>query len=148
MNKIQVLQNKQMRLVSRSGYDTPRVDLLRKCNQLSVKQLVVYHVLCQTHKIFHSKLPDYHYRKLFRESRNQRVGNRSQSQIVEGDEDILVSNKSATIIDYKKSISRGTFFYQASKLWNSLPTLIRNKEKKQTFKKSVKLWVSQNIRPF
>ena len=136
-----------MRLVSHSTYDTPRLDLLRKCNQLSVNQLVVHHILCQTHKIFWSKLPDYHFKRLFGDDGNRRSGTRSQCHIV-GEDEPPVNNNSACLINYEKSISRGTYFYQASKLWNSLPIDLRKTEKKATFKKSVKLWTSQNVRPF
>ena len=136
-----------MRLLSHSSYDTPRLDLLRKCNQLSVNQLISYHIVCQTHRIFWSKLPDYHFKKLFVDDGKRRSGIRSQCHIVAEDEP-PVSNNPACLIDYKKAISRGTFFYQASLIWNSLPFHLRKIEKNATFKKSVKLWVSQNIRPF
>ena len=85
-NKLQIAQNKIMRLISHSSYDTPRLDLLRKCNQLSVNQLISYHILCQTHRIFWSKLPDYHFKKLFVVEGNRRSGIRSQCHIVGEDE--------------------------------------------------------------
>ena len=113
-----------------------------------LNQLVIYHLLCQTQKVMLSKFPEYHFRKLFGSTRNQRIGNRSQTHIVGEEQEIHVSNNSATIVDYKKSISRGTFFYQSSKWWNSLPVNIRNLEKDKPFKKAVKLWVSQHVRPF
>ena len=129
--KLQVLQNKSMRLISHSPYDTPRAMLLKKCSQLSVNQLTSYHAACQTQRIFTSKYPSYHHKKLFTQQRN----NSTRSH----------DNYSANNIDYKKSISRGQFFYQSSKIWNSLPINIRKLEKIIAFKKALKPWVLANV---
>ena len=43
MRKMQVLQNSDMRIMSRSKYETPTITLLKKTNQLSIHQLVAYH---------------------------------------------------------------------------------------------------------
>ena len=51
MRKLQVLQNKVMRLLSGHDYSTPTKILLQYCNQLSIHQLVVYHISCQVYKI-------------------------------------------------------------------------------------------------
>ena len=64
LRKLQVLQNKCMRLISHSSYDTSRTELLTKCNQMSVKQLIIYHTACQTFRIYSAKYPIYHYQKL------------------------------------------------------------------------------------
>ena len=51
MRKLQVMQNKVMRLMTGLDYNSSTVNLLKSSNQLSVHQLVAYHTLCQTHKI-------------------------------------------------------------------------------------------------
>ena len=132
LRKLQVLYNKCLRLISHSSYDTPRTELLKKCNRLSVNQLISYHTACQTHRIYRSKLPVYHYRRLF-------------SSPVDPQEP---TNITANEIVYNLALSRGHFFYQASHLWNSLPVRIREIDKTRTFKKHLKLWVSQNVKPF
>ena len=129
IGKLQVLENKCLRLICHCGYDTPRIELLRKCNQLSVKQLIMYHTAVQTQRIFTSHLPVYHYRTLFSHIRPQR-------------------NNTANYIDYRRCISKNQFFYQASTLWNSLPAALRSIQKKESFKKLLKPWIRDNIDPF
>ena len=92
-----------------------------------MKQLIYYHTACQTHRIFNSRYPNYHYQKLFSGDRN---------------------DSSATLPNYSLLISREQFFYQASQLWNSLPPELRNIPKIETFKKRLKLTISQTIDPF
>ena len=128
-----------MHLSSNSSYDTSRKDLLLKCNQMSVHQLVIYHTACQAHRIFNTKYPIYHYDQLFIPQTNVaplRLITRSQR------------NNSANNIDYKLTLSRGKFFYQSSKTWNSLPAQMKENPNISTFKKSLKRWVIQNVPPF
>ena len=124
-----MLQNKCLRLICHRGYDTPRIELLNKCKQLSVKQLIMYHTAVQTQRIFTSQLPAYHYRKLFSHDRPLR-------------------NNAANNIDYRLSLSKNQFFLQSSTLWNCLPLSLRSIEKKESFKKQLKPWVKENIDPF
>ena len=55
-----------------------------------------------------------------------------------------VSNENINI-NFKLSLSRGSFFYRASKLFNALPTHIKNSTSVPVFKKAVKTWIKQNI---
>ena len=128
LRKLQVLQNKCLRLISHSKYDTPRTELLKKCKQMSVNQLISYHTACQTHRIYTSKLPVYHYKRLFsRPQENDQIVTRSRT------------NNNANQINYHLALSRGNFFYQSSKLWNQIPVSIRILEKTETFKKQLKI---------
>ena len=69
-------------------------------NQLSVDQLVAYHSVNLSHKIYHSSKPIYHHDRLFESTLNysDRRGGRSIQ----------------TIIDFDLSLSRTSFFFQAS----------------------------------
>ena len=137
LRKLQVLQNKCLRLISHSKYDTPRISLLNKCKKLSVKQLIIYQTACQTFRIFHSKYTKYHYRKLFSSDNISNPGTKSH-------DDDCQANK----IGYNLSVSRNQFFYQASLIWNNLPVHIKKLEKVDTFKKHLKQWITTNIQPF
>ena len=67
MRKLQVCQNKVLRLLTGKDYETPTSELLALCNELSVHQLVAYHSACQVFKVSKSQLPNYHYKRLFLE---------------------------------------------------------------------------------
>ena len=60
LRKLQVLQNKIMRIESGYDYETPTEQLLQKCNQLSVHQQIAYHSICQLKKMIISEEPKYH----------------------------------------------------------------------------------------
>ena len=63
--KLQVMQNKVMRLMSGLDYNSSTKTLLKTTKQLRVHQLVAYHTCCQVQKIKLSILPVYHYDRLF-----------------------------------------------------------------------------------
>ena len=48
-------------------------------------------------------------------------------------------------VDFRLSQGRGTFFYLASNIWNSLPLQIRNSRTVQEFKRKSKTWVKFNL---
>ena len=66
MRKLQVCQNKCLRLITGHDYNTSTKTLLKDSKQLSVHQLVAYHSVCQVYSIYRSKLPTYHYNRLFK----------------------------------------------------------------------------------
>ena len=133
MRKLQVLQNKSLRLISGLGYEASTKLLLTSCNALSVHQLVVYHTACQTYKIKQSKYPTYHYERLFRnpsfkDSLNTRY---TKNEIKR--------------IDFKLSVARSSYFYQAPQVWSSLPKYVKSAKTIDAFKKKCKKWVIKNV---
>ena len=66
MRKLQVCQNKCLRLITGHDYNTSTKTLLEDSKQLSIHQLVAYHSVCQVYSIYRSKLPTYHYNWLFK----------------------------------------------------------------------------------
>ena len=118
VRKMQVLQNKCLRLVTDSDYRTPTSILLQKTNSLSVHQLMAHLSLTQVYGIHKSKLPPYHYKRLF---------------------------GTAQRIEFNLSQARSNFFYQSSRLWTALPEDIKASRDKCAFKKSCKKWVRSNI---
>ena len=44
------------------------------------------------------------------------------------------------------TITRGGFIYRASKLYNMIPTHIKQLEKYATFKAKIKTWIKQNVK--
>ena len=134
MIKLQVLQNKSLRLISRMGYSTSTKELLEKCNTLSVHQLVVYHTATQIFKIQNTKQPIYHYNRLFLNNENDVNQNNTRFQ------DININR-----VDFDLSLARSSFFYQGPQVWSSLPNNIRMANSLPSFKIMCKQWIRQNI---
>ena len=132
LRKLQVLQNKCLRLVTNSDYKTPTKVLLQKTNSLSVHQRMAQLNLSQVYSIYNNQLPAYHYARLFDRAQNA-PGTRS------------VNDFTVNRVEFGLSLARSHFFYQASRLWTALPEQIKMSRNKATFKKRCKTWVQANI---
>ena len=132
--KIQVLQNKVMRLITGMEKATPTTTLLKLTKSLSVQQMIVFQTLTMVHKVIHTAKPAYLANRMkFRtDEDNRKVPPRSQGMI--------------SIVTKKLSTSRGGFVYRGSKLFNSLPNHLRTECNLKQFKKGVKEWVIATIR--
>ena len=120
--KLQVLQNKVLRLQTGLPFDTLTSDLLKASGDLSVQQLTDYTSLLAAQKsIFHQQ-PVYLAEKL--KIRNQNT---------------------IGPIHYKLSVSRGGFFYRAASLFNNLPSNLRSPMNPVLFKRQLKPWIIRNI---
>ena len=131
MRKLQVLQNAVLRLQTGLGWFTPTQVLVKRAKELSVHQLVAYHSALQVFKCQKTSQPEYMFNKLFLNN-DHRVGLRSATNQ-------LIS------INYNLSLSRGSFFYRAAKIFNSLPGHIKQIKTIPTFKKHLKIWIKENI---
>ena len=65
MRKLQVLQNKAIRLHKMQPRDTPTKIILDQSKEMSVHQLVAYHSAIQVYKTHRTWEPIYHYNRLF-----------------------------------------------------------------------------------
>ena len=134
LRRLQSLLNKAVRLIFRRDPFTPTKELLGETGQLSVNQCIAYHILTQTFKIKLSQQPEYHFRRLFeKDGRNSRTNPDNIKRI-----------------DFRLNIGRCSFFYQASRLWSSLPPYIKNCASISNFKSEIRVWISVNIplKPF
>ena len=132
MRKLQVLQNSTMRLLLQKPYDTPTTSLLEQSGTLSVNQTVAMNMISQVWKIQECQQPSYHYDRLFGRLAASKTRTRSVTSL-------------DSRINFKLSQSRGSFFYLASNLWNSLPPGIRFSSSKQNFKTNARNWIKRNI---
>ena len=133
MRKLQTLQNKAMRILTKSDYQTPTLNLLESSRMLSVNQLAGYSMATQVFKIFTTGKPNYHYERFFGRL-EPRPGTQTRT---------LLNSESR--VEFRLSQGRGTFFYLASNIWNSLPLQIRNSRTIQEFKRKSKTWVQFNL---
>ena len=62
MKRLQVLQNKCLRILTNSDYKTPTLNLLEKTKKLSVHQQIAYQTLSQVYSIHATKFPAHHFR--------------------------------------------------------------------------------------
>jgi hypothetical protein len=98
--RLQVLQNKTMRIQTNDGYRTPTTLLLQKTRQLSIHQMVAYHSAVQVYNIAKNKEPKYHYNRLFGANENQHQADTRQNHLQ---------------VNFQLSLARG------SKIWAALP---------------------------
>ena len=131
LRRLQVLQNKCLRMMTNSDYKTPTQTLLQRTNMLSVHQLTAQLRLSQVYSIHQTGLPSYHYKRLFdyEEQPNTRFS----------------SCLPAKRTDFGLSLARGSFFYQAPRLWRALPHQVKNSRNKLEFKRKCRRWIKENI---
>ena len=98
MRKLQTLQNKAMRILTKSENRTPILDLLATSKMLSVNQLAGYSMATQAFKIFTSCKPNYHYERFF-----------GRLELRDGTQTRTVLNSNSRV-DIRLSQGSGTFF--------------------------------------
>ena len=135
LRRMQVLQNKCLRLITNSDFKTPTSSLLYQSGSLSVHQRIAHLSLAQVYTIYQTKNPVYHHNRLF--GRNA-ANNQPDARTV-------ISEYRVNRIEFKLSLSRSSFFYQSSRLWSALPDTVKSAANKSIFKKQCKAWVKANI---
>ena len=126
-----------LRLDYRLPRETPVIKLLTDSGQLSVQQKSAYHSILLVYKTLSTKELEYIFSKSVPEDEtdnNKHTINTRRKQL----EIIRIDNKLA--------VSRTSFFYRVSKLWNDLPLSTRKRKKLGSFKTKVKAWIRSNVR--
>ena len=134
MRKLQILQNKVLRLQTRLDRSTLTKVLLSQSKALSVHQLGAFSIASQLYSVYKTKKPVYHHNRLFAQEPNEvknMVTRSSELQNIK--------------VNFKLSIARGSFFYQGARLFQSIPNEIWNSISKSQFKSKCKKWIKENI---
>ena len=126
--KLQILVNKVLRSLTGLDRDTPIATLHATSGQLSVQQRTAMFTIVSVHKSIQKKQPAYNYSRL-----------QPNSALVD------VRVQGLPRIDYKLSLSRGSFYYRGSKLYSQLPANLIQQVNQAAFKRGAKKWVSENI---
>ena len=63
-NKLQIIQNSLIRLLTGARKRTPTKDLLERTGMMSIMQMVAYHTLTMVHKVIQTGKPEYIANKL------------------------------------------------------------------------------------
>ena len=121
--KLQILVNKVLRSLTGLDRDTPVTQLHETTGLLSVHQRTALYTLTSVHKAIQQKKPVYSHSRL--------------------QPDLTPVN--AARVDYKLSLSRGSYFYRGSRLYNQLPESLTHSINQTVFKKGAKQWVLKNI---
>ena len=126
INALQVLQNKAGRIVTRSPPRSPRNAMFDRLEWLSVNQLVAYHTLISVFKIRSTGEPEV----LALSLKNDNV------------------NGHIHLPKRNLGLAEKSFTFRGAKLWNSLPSSMRQAYKIGSFKKELKKWVKENVPRF
>ena len=126
---LQVTQNKAMKAVTRMSWFTPTGVLLRKCNWLSVRQLIHYHTMLTMHKTVTNQSPVYIYDKV-----NTHTHHDTRRQVKFSDKFTGRSER-----------TQSSFCYRGAKQYNQLPFEITSLGNINSFKRKLKTWVKNNI---
>ena len=128
--RLQILVNKVLRALTGMDYDTPVAQLIAVSGQLSVHQRTAFHTITSMFKTIQTGLPKYNSDRM-EESRPINLADTRTSMRYR--------------VDYKLSVSRGSYFYRGSRLISLLPPDIFQARDLTTFKVQAKKWVRLNI---
>ena len=105
--------------------------MLNETNYLSVNQLAVFHILCETHGILqHNTVPSV--KNILVRQETSTYQTRSETE-----------GKLMTPLVQKKSLI--SFPDKAALVWNTIPGDLRQVTNKRSFSNSAKTWVKDNI---
>ena len=125
LNKLQVLQNKIMRLKSGLPYESGTKELTESTGDLSINQLIAYSTLKTAHRSMVYQQPNYLSRKLKMRTKDE------IPQLPPRHENTLGINSRLTL-------ARGGFFCRTSALFDRLPLPLRSCTDVKIFKHEVK----------
>ena len=128
--KLQVLVNKVLRSISGLERDTPISVLSSTTGQLSVHQRCAFFTLTSVHRSISSQEPKYSYSSF--QNRPNQIENAHHHQ-------------NCHPVSYKLSISRCSYYYRGSRLYNEIPASLAQSAKMSSFKLGAKKWVMDRI---
>ena len=133
MRKLQVLQNKVLRLKSGNHeLNVPTTELLEANNDLSVQQLGAFHTVLSVFKITCSGKPKYLADKLpLRNSINGQI--------------FPLRRVNTLQVNSGLTLARSGFLYRGAQLWNQLPHFMRQESRLPVFRTELRKWIILNI---
>ena len=131
LNRLQILQNKCMRLILSANQFTSSDTMLNVLDLMSVRQLIIFKTLIFIYKIIQGEAPEYLSNRIIYKYQTQNRTLRNSNDI--------------NLTDANKACSQNSLFYKGIKLFNSLPSEIKNCETISQFKKLLKKFVKENF---
>ena len=131
--RLQVIVNKVLRIILQADRDTPTSTLCKATGQLSVHQRVAFATLCSIFKTISSGKPKFSYDALhYHPASPPRWPRRGNAY-------------NCKRVDYRLSISRDSFMFRGSRLFNMIPSEVARAPSFKVFKREVRKWVSVNV---
>ena len=133
LQRLQIVQNRAARFVTKRDRFTPTSEILRQCGWLSVRQLVFFHSVVQIYKTLKTRSPRYISCKLCTEfPYNTRL---AESDVV----------RLGPELKCKLEVTKRSFMNRATASYNMIPENLRKIGELETFKKELKLWTWKNL---
>jgi hypothetical protein len=130
LRRLQLIQNRAMRIILSSGWRTPRVEMLDKLGWQSVEQRIRYNTLMLVHKIKIGLVPNYLTNKVtFRQNTRYPLRNASDFGLPK----------------VKKTTTQNSLFYNGLKLYNELSNNVNETNNMNEFKKQCNLFVKSKF---
>ena len=133
MRRLPVLQNQVLRLkYSNSDLNTPTVELLKACGDLSVHQLGAFYTVMQIHKTVTSGQSKYFSERfLLRNPTQYNIFPRTHVNTIK--------------VRGNLTLSRSGFIHRGAQLWNPLPSDLRNCPDVISFKIDLWRWIVSTV---
>lgn len=133
IEKLQLIQNRAMRIVLNCEYLTPSVFMIRALNWLSISQQIKFNVAIYVYKMLNGLLPSYLYENcIFTRDIHHRTTR-------------LASTNALRMPNFRLEFSRKSLFYNGVKLFNELPNDIKNSQSLSIFKSKCRTYISENF---
>ena len=129
INKLQILQNKALRIIFKANIYTPMQQLRSTSGWLNVNSMIKYHSSILLHKVINLGQPRYIFNKI---SWNNSLNVSTRH----------TTNQTIHLKLCRLSLSQNAFIYRTCKLWNEIPLNIRTISNISTFKKTLKIFLS------
>jgi exonuclease III len=130
MRRLQLVQNRAMRIVLDCGWRTSRVEMLNSLGWQTVEQRIRFNTLVLVHKIKNGLVPNYLTNKVtFRQNTRYPLRNASDFGLPK----------------VKKTATQNSVFYNGLKLYNELPNNVKETNNMNEFKKQCSLYVKSKF---
>lgn len=130
IKQMQKIQNRGMRVILKCDYRTPKKYMLNCLEWLSISQRIKFNTLVMIFKIKNNMLPNYI---------------RSEINFVNDmSERTLRNSNDFRLPNFKSELTRNSIFYQGLKIFNELPSKIKEIKTLSTFKTQCKKHIIQS----
>ena len=133
LKPLQVLQNRAARAVTGWGWFTPKRKLLKKCNWLSIKQLIFYQSVILAQKIATTSSPFYLAAKM------------NTTHPIETRQATSGCIRFGEQFSANQNPIQKSFCNRATHQYNSIPASIRTVKSMPLFKSRLRKWIETNI---
>lgn len=130
-NKLQVIQNRGMRMILKCNIFTRVKIMLQNLNMMTTKQHIIYNTLTMIYKLKNNMLPKYLQTNIMYHENVHNYPTRSCRDF--------------RLPKTKLTCTQNSVFYKGQKLYNNLPNAIKEASSLDTFRKTCAIYIKQNV---